>query len=98
MFYFSRRIPKELVPHYLSPRIAYSLRTRSAKVAEARARKAADQLDDYWFHLRSRNAELPGKHMLRQRNAGSVELAPGPMLSFGVVVFPPLFDQDLRLP
>ncbi len=61
VFYFSRRIPKELVRHYLSPRIAYSLRTRSAKVAEARARKAADQLDDYWFHLRSRDAELPGK-------------------------------------
>ena len=73
VFHFSRRIPKELVRHYLSPRIAYSLLTRSAKVAEARARKAADQLDDYWFHLRSRDAELPGKHVLRLRSSGMTE-------------------------
>ncbi len=65
VFYFSRRIPKELKPHYTSPRIAYSLRTSSAKIAEARARRAADQLDEYWYHLRSQEAALPGKHMLR---------------------------------
>jgi hypothetical protein len=75
VFYFSRRIPRELLRHYTSPRIAYSLRTRSAKVADARARKAADQLDDYWFRLRSQDAELPGKHMLRLRSTGVSGLA-----------------------
>lgn len=71
VFYFSRRIPSELKRHYTSPRIAYSLRTRSPKVAEARARRAADQLDEYWYHLRSQEKDLPGKHMLRlQRIAG----------------------------
>lgn len=65
VFYFSRRIPKELGSHYTSPRIAYSLRTKSPKIAETRARRAADQLDEYWYHLRCRDAELPGKHMLR---------------------------------
>ncbi|SLN71138.1 site-specific tyrosine recombinase XerC [Roseovarius gaetbuli] len=71
VFYFSRRIPKELQPHYTSPRIAYSLRTRSAKIAEARARRAADQLDEYWYHLRSREVALPGKHMLRLQRAAA---------------------------
>lgn len=75
IFYFSRRIPRELLRHYTSPRIAYSLRTRSAKVADARARRAADQLDDYWFHLRSQDAELPGKHMLRLGGANRGGLA-----------------------
>ncbi|WP_318245777.1 DUF6538 domain-containing protein [Ruegeria marisrubri] len=65
VFYFSRRILKELRNHYTSPRIAYSLRTKSPKIAEASARRAADQLDEYWYHLRCRDAELPGKHMLR---------------------------------
>jgi integrase len=65
VFYFSRRIPSELICHYSSPRIAYSLRTRSVRIAEARARKAADQLEEYWFHLRCQDRELPGKHMLR---------------------------------
>lgn len=41
VFYFSRRIPKELRDHYTSPRIAYSWRTKSPKIAKARARKAA---------------------------------------------------------
>ena len=45
VLYFSRRISCELKRHYTSPRIAYSLRTRSPKVAEARARRAADQLE-----------------------------------------------------
>lgn len=78
VFYFSRRIPKELLRHYSSPRIAYSLRTRSAKIADTRARKAADQLDDYWFHLRSRDAELPGKHMLRLGTAAIAGSPPMP--------------------
>ncbi|WP_330165869.1 DUF6538 domain-containing protein [Seohaeicola saemankumensis] len=65
VLYFSRRIPSELKRHYTSPRIAYSLRTRSPKVAEARARRAADQLDEYWYHQRSQEKDLPGKHMLR---------------------------------
>ena len=58
VYYFSRRIPFELICHYTSPRIAFSLRTKSARVAEARARKAADQLDEYWFHLRSQDRQL----------------------------------------
>lgn len=65
VFYFGRRTPKDLKKHYSSPRIAYSLRTRAARVAEARARRAADHLDEYWFHLRSKDADLPGRHMLR---------------------------------
>ena len=71
VFYFSRRVPSELCSHYTSARISYSLRTRSAKVADARARRAADQLDDYWYHLRSQEAALPGKHMLRLGNTAN---------------------------
>jgi methionine salvage enolase-phosphatase E1 len=33
VFYFSRRIPQELRQNYTSPRIAYSLRTKSPRVA-----------------------------------------------------------------
>jgi len=65
VFYFSRRVPKSLQHHYTSPRIVHSLKTRSARIAEARARRAADQLDEYWYHLRSQETQLPGQHMLR---------------------------------
>lgn len=79
VFYFSRRIPKELRDHYTSPRIAYSLRTKSSKIAEARARRAADQLDEYWYHLRCRDVELPGKHMLRLRRTAEQEVVGQPL-------------------
>lgn len=65
VFYFVRRVPAELQKHYTSQKIAYSLRTKSVAVAAARAIRAASQLDEYWFHLRAQDAELPGKHMLR---------------------------------
>ncbi|MFP7571046.1 DUF6538 domain-containing protein [Marivita sp. S2033] len=42
IFYFSRRILKEPKHHYSSPRIAYSLRTKSPKVADAQL--AADMV------------------------------------------------------
>jgi integrase len=87
IFYFSRRIPNELKCHYKSSRIAFSLRTRSAKIAEARARKAADQLDEYWYHLRCQNAKLPGKHMLRGEGSASAQPAdPAPDVSSASVL------------
>lgn len=75
VFYFVRRIPKDLKQHYTSSKISYSLRTRSASVAASRATRAAQQLDEYWYHLRVKDSELPGKHMLRL--AQNANTAPG---------------------
>src|SRR6056297_2112381 len=65
IFYFSRRVPSDLSHHYNASRIMYSLRTRSAAVATSRAQRAAQQLDEHWYHLRIRDVDLPGKHLLR---------------------------------
>lgn len=64
IFYFSRRVPSDLSDHYLSDRIAFSLRTKSSNVALSRARRAADQLDEYWYHLRAKSHPTPGLHLL----------------------------------
>jgi len=77
VFYFVRRVPKDLKQHYTSSKISFSLRTRSASVAASRATRAAQQLDEYWYHLRVKDSELPGKHMLRlaqNANAAPVSL------------------------
>ncbi|MEY8882552.1 DUF6538 domain-containing protein [Donghicola sp. XS_ASV15] len=73
IFYFSRRVPSDLSQHYLSSRIQYSLRTKVARVALARAQKAAQQLDEYWYHLRLKQTDLPGQHMLKQSRVGAAE-------------------------
>ncbi len=64
-FYFVRRLLGDLRRHYSSDRNSYSLRTRSKTVATARATQAACKLDEFWFHLRTKDADLPGKHLLR---------------------------------
>lgn len=65
IFYFTRRVPADLRQHYSSGKISYSLRTRSRTVALSRANRAACKLDEYWYHLRTQDADLPGKHLLR---------------------------------
>ena len=83
VFYFVRRVPKDLKHHYTSSKISYSLRTRSASVAASRATRAAQQLDEYWYHLRVKDSDLPGKHMLRlaqNANAAPVSLVASPSM------------------
>lgn len=75
IYYFERRVPRDLLKHYSSSKIAYSLRTRSASVAASRASRAAQQLDEYWYHLRIREVDLPGKHLLRMAQSGQVATA-----------------------
>lgn len=74
IFYFVRRVPGDLRRHYSSDRISYSLRTRSKTVATARATQAACKLDEFWFHLRTKDADLPGKHLLRAGQSQPLEV------------------------
>lgn len=72
IYYFERRVPRDLRKHYSASKISYSLRTRSSAVAASRATRAAQQLDEYWYHLRIRDAELPGRHLLRMAQNANV--------------------------
>ena len=65
VFYFNRKVPKDLQAHYSSPRVSFSLRTRTASVAASRSLRAAQKLDEHWYHLRVQQCDLPGKHLLR---------------------------------
>jgi hypothetical protein len=76
IYYFCRRVPNDLRHHYTSTKISYSLRTRSVTVAASRAQRAAQKLDEYWYHLRVQNSDLPGKHMLRLVQSGTAVAAP----------------------
>ena len=67
-YYFTRRVPKDLLHHYLCSRIVQGLMTRSPSVARTSAMIAAAKLDEYWSHLRMTDPELFGKHMLKLPN------------------------------
>jgi hypothetical protein len=79
IYYFERRVPSDLQKHYSSKKITYSLRTRSGPAAVSRATRAAHQLDEYWYHLRIKDVELPGKHRLRMAADTSINAAHVPL-------------------
>lgn len=98
VYYFVRRIPVELRRHYTSPKISFSLRTRSASVAASRAMRAASKLDEYWFHLRCRDSELPGRHMLRLGGPlDNLDVGSGPSVKLGCMTLSEGVATYLRL-
>jgi len=64
-YYFSRRVPADLLSHYSYPRIVQGLKTRSAQTAKSRALVAAAKLDEYWSHLRMTAPDLIGLSLLK---------------------------------
>ena len=65
-YYFSRRVPADLVHHYSYPRIVEGLKTKSSHVAKTWAVVAAGKLDEYWSYLRMIDPKLIGKNILRE--------------------------------
>ena len=52
IYYFSRRVPVDLLKHYSATRISFSLKTRSAKLAASRANALLWKLERRWHAMR----------------------------------------------
>ena len=52
IYYFQRRVPADVRSHYKSYSIAFSLKTRTRKIALRVASSLSFQLDEYWMNLR----------------------------------------------
>ena len=76
-FYFTRRVPRDLLPHYTSNRIVHSLNTTCPSQAKVLASGSASKLDRYWASLRLQMDDLPGQSLLRSHNNG-----PSPSMNF----------------
>ncbi len=64
-FYFSRRIPRDLVSQYRSKRVVIALKTRSAHQARALAGANAAKLEAHWVQLRLASSDIPGLHLVK---------------------------------
>ena len=64
-YYFSGRVPTDLLRNYSYPRVVQGLRTMSAATAKTRALVAAAKLDEYWSHLRISDPNLMGNQLLK---------------------------------
>ena len=65
IYYFVRRVPKDIHKHYSSHRISLSLKTKSKRVAEHKCKSISQRLDDYWLGLRLQNIEIPALHLVQ---------------------------------
>lgn len=59
IYYFSRRVPEDLLGHYKRSKIVFSLRTKSAKAAKVKAASLSSQLEEDWLTLRWRSKDTP---------------------------------------
>jgi integrase len=92
VYYFVRRVPSDLVRYYRSTRVSYSLRTKSQRVANARARGATHKLEEYWYHLRLRDSPIPCSYLVLDNMQRSNEEL-GPTLSEALELYLKLKGQ-----
>ena len=51
--------------YYASPRIAFSLRTKSHQSALRAAKSVTQRLEDYWLGLRLQQMDIPAIHLVK---------------------------------
>ena len=66
-YYFNRRVPKDIQPHYRCKRIIICLKTTRKDTALRSAKSLAQRLEDYWLSLRLAKIEIPALHLMHQR-------------------------------
>ena len=59
IFYFVRRVPRDLIQYYSSSRISFSLKTKSKLKALRVYSTVKQKLDDYWLGLRLQKLNIP---------------------------------------
>ena len=81
IYYFSRRVPKDLEDCYRSSKITLSLRTKSLKAAKAKSASLASQLDEEWLTLRWRRNDSPLRRFLHEQAYEARGQSSAPLMS-----------------
>ena len=81
IFYYSRRVPKDLLGYYMCPRIVISLRTKSFKVAKTKSSTLSAQLDEEWLTLRWRTDNSPLRRYRLKQDQKLINQSDAPLMS-----------------
>ncbi len=104
VYYFSRRVPKDLLEFHKHPNLTLSLKTKSSRVAKAKSATLAAQLDEQWLTLRWRQNDNPLSRFLvdqtldtsRASNAPLLSEAKGIYLTAKAITRPVTFEQSVE--
>jgi integrase len=67
IYYFNRRVPKDMQGHYKASRIVICLKTTRKETAVRSAKSIAQRLEDYWLSVRLANIDVPALHLVRDK-------------------------------
>ena len=81
IYYFSRRVPKDLEDCYKSSKITLSLRTKSPKLAKTKSVSLASQLEEEWMTLRWKRSDSPLSRFLHEQAYESRDKSSSPLMS-----------------
>jgi integrase len=81
VYYFSRRVPKDLEGYYNCRKLALSLRTKSLKAAKAKSASLASQLEEEWLTLRWRRSDSPLRRFLHDQAFEARTQSMAPLMS-----------------
>ncbi len=81
IYYFSRRVPEDLLGHYKRSKIVFSLRTKSAKAARVKAASLSSQLEEDWLTIRWRSRDTPLRRFLKDQATEARFTSSAPLLS-----------------
>ena len=88
IYYFSRRVPKDLEDYYRSSKITLSLRTKSPKLVKAKSTSLASQLEEEWLNLRWRRNDSPLRKFLHQQAYEARSHSSAPLMSEAKDIIP----------
>ena len=75
VFYYSRRVPRDLLHHYITGKVVMSLRTKSSVKALHISRSIASKLNDHWLKLRLFEIDIPTGHCLVANAEGAITVS-----------------------
>ncbi len=81
VYYFTRRVPKDLEGYYRCPKIALSLHTKSLKAAKAKSASLASQHEEEWLTLRWRRNDSPLRRFLHGQAFEARTQSDAPLMS-----------------
>ena len=81
VYYFSRRVPGDLLGHYRQSKIVFSIRTKSLKAARVKSASLAAQLNEDWLTIRWRSKDTPLRKFLRDQATEAGFESTAPMMS-----------------
>ena len=78
VFYFTKRVPKDIRSHYTRDRIIICLKTKSDASASRACKSLIQKLEDYWLSIRLTQFNIPAQHLIKTDKSFSSD---APLLS-----------------